>query len=150
MKTYLLATTAALITSAAVAQDITLTYMMWDPNQLGNRTGHDCNEFEAANPGVTVEAQAMPPSDYWPRLSALAASGDLPDVFAMSSGFVDGWAAAGNLMDLTEVTEGYRPVGLLRRRADARHGRWQHGRLSAELGRAGAVLQRRHVRRGGP
>jgi multiple sugar transport system substrate-binding protein len=55
---------------------------------------------------VTVETQAMPPSDYWPKLSAMAAAGDLPDVFAMSSGFVKGWARAGNLADLSEVTAG--------------------------------------------
>jgi len=78
--------------------------MMWDPAQLEVERAAIA-EFEAANPGVTVEIQAMPPSDYWPRLSALAASGDLPDVFAMSSGFVQSWAEAGNLADLSAVLD---------------------------------------------
>ncbi len=94
----------ALLTSTAVsAQDVTLSYMMWDPSQLEVEQA-TILEFEAANPGVKVETSAMPPKDYWPKLSALAAAGDLPDVFAMSSGFVKGWAAAGNLADLTAVT----------------------------------------------
>ncbi len=86
----------------AQAQDTTLTFMSWDPDQLEVEK-EAIAAFEAANPGVTVEATAMPPKDYWPRLSALAASGDLPDVFMMSSGFVKEWAAAGNLKDLSGV-----------------------------------------------
>ena len=96
--------TCALIFLAgmASAQDTTLTYMSWDPEQL--EVERDAiAAFEAANPGVTIETSAMPPKDYWPRLSALAASGDLPDVFMMSSGFVKEWAAAGNLADLSGV-----------------------------------------------
>lgn len=90
----------ALTTGAAAAQDTTLTFFSWDPEQL-EVEADAIAAFEAANPGVKVKATAMPPKDYWPRLSALAASGDLPDVFMMSSGFVKEWAAAGNLADLS-------------------------------------------------
>lgn len=94
----------ALVLSAGTvnAQDTTLTFFSWDPEQLEVEQ-EAIAAFEAANPGVKVETMAMPPKDYWPRLSALAASGDLPDVFMMSSGFVKEWAAAGNLADLTAV-----------------------------------------------
>ena len=102
LKLNLMAGAAALALTTSAAAETTLTYMMWDPAQLEVEQAAIA-EFEAANPGVTVEMQAMPPSDYWPRLSALAASGDLPDVFAMSSGFVQSWAEAGNLADLSEV-----------------------------------------------
>lgn len=94
----------ALIVGAGMAQaeDTTLTYMSWDPEQLEVEQAAIA-AFEAANPGVKIETSAMPPKDYWPRLSALAASGDLPDVFMMSSGFVKEWAAADNLADLSGV-----------------------------------------------
>ncbi len=94
----------ALIVGAgmAQAQDTTLSYMSWDPEQLEIEQ-EAIAAFEAANPGVKIETSAMPPKDYWPRLSALAASGDLPDVFMMSSGFVKEWAAADNLADLSGV-----------------------------------------------
>ena len=102
----LIATTAfAAGLMAAAASAETLTYMMWDPSQLEVEEAAIA-EFEAANPGVTVEMQAMPPKDYWPKLSALAAAGDLPDVFAMSSGFVKEWASAGNLADLSGTVAG--------------------------------------------
>jgi len=84
----------------AAAQDTTLTYMLWSPEQV-EIEAPAIAAFESAHPGVTVKVQAMPPADYWPRVSAQAASGDLPDVMAMSSGFVQEWAAAGNLLDLS-------------------------------------------------
>lgn len=92
----------ALSAGLAQAQDTTLTYMSWDPEQLEIEQAAIA-AFEAANPGVTIKSSAMPPKDYWPRISALAAAGDLPDVFMMSSGFVKEWAAAGNLADLSDV-----------------------------------------------
>jgi multiple sugar transport system substrate-binding protein len=85
----------------AAAQDRTLSYMLWSTDQVAIEAPAIA-AFEAANPGVKVEVQAMPPKEYWPRVSALAASGDLPDVMAMSSGFVQEWAEAGNLIDLKQ------------------------------------------------
>lgn len=101
----------ASIALTAGAEDIVLDYMLWSSDQAEIEVTAIA-AFEAANPGVTVNVQSMPPSDYWPRVSALAASGDLPDVMAMSSGFVAEWAEAGNLQDLAphlaEVSlEGY-------------------------------------------
>ena len=93
---------ASLSAPAVLAEDTILTYMMWDPAQLDIEKA-TIAEFEAANPDVTIEIQAMPPGDYWPKLSSLAAAGDLPDVFAMSSGFVKEWAAAGNLANMTDL-----------------------------------------------
>lgn len=88
----------AAVSGHALAQETVLEYMSWDPAQL-EIEGPAIAEFEKAH-NVKVERQALPPNDYWPRLSALAAAGDLPDVFAMSSGFVAEWAEAGNLADL--------------------------------------------------
>lgn len=93
-----LATTA--MTSPAWAADTTLRYMSFDPVQL-EQEKPAIAAFEAANPGVKVQAQALPQKDYWPNLSALAASGSLPDVMMMSSGYIQQWVEAGNLADLT-------------------------------------------------
>ena len=60
-----------------------LKYMVWSDSEL-ERERPMIAAFEVANPGVKVESSAMPPKDYWPRLSALAAAGELPDVFWMS------------------------------------------------------------------
>jgi multiple sugar transport system substrate-binding protein len=87
------------VSGPVLAQETVLQYMSWDPAQL-EIEGPAIAQFEEMH-NVTVETQALPPNDYWPRLSALAAAGDLPDVFAMSSGFVAEWAEAGNLADLS-------------------------------------------------
>ncbi len=92
----------ALSATSVQADDVSIEYMMWEPDQLEIERAAIA-EFEAANPGVKVDVQAMAPKEYWPKMSSLAASGDLPDVFAMSSGFVKEWAAAGNLADLSEI-----------------------------------------------
>ncbi|SLN75035.1 ABC transporter substrate-binding protein [Roseisalinus antarcticus] len=102
MKSTLCASALVCVAGAVAAQDTTLTYMLWSTEQVETEAPAIA-AFEAANPGVTVEVQAMPPADYWPRVSALAASGDLPDVMAMSSGFVQEWAEADNLLDLTPL-----------------------------------------------
>lgn len=90
----------AMMTGAASAQDITLNYFSWDPAQLEIEQA-SIAAFEEANPGVTVDAQALNSDNgYWQKLSANAASGAMPDVFMMSSAFVQEWAEAGNLADL--------------------------------------------------
>lgn len=102
VKSVLCASVLASVAGGVAAQDTTLRYMLWSPEQAEIEAAAIA-DFEAANPGVTVDVQAMPPSDYWPRVSALAAAGDLPDVMAMSSGFVQEWAEAGNLLDLSPL-----------------------------------------------
>ncbi|MEL6168663.1 MAG: sugar ABC transporter substrate-binding protein [Pseudomonadota bacterium] len=105
MKVSLTSISILALSASIATAETTISYMSWSPDQLELEMPVIA-EFEAANPGVTVEVQAMPPSDYWPKLSALAAAGDLPDVFMMSSGFVDSWGLAGNLADLAPLAEG--------------------------------------------
>lgn len=100
-----LSLTLLALASGAAHSETTLKYMMWDPGQLEVEKA-TIAAFESANPDVKVQIDALPPKEYWPKLSALAAAGDLPDVFAMSSGFVKEWAEAGNLKDLSETVEG--------------------------------------------
>jgi multiple sugar transport system substrate-binding protein len=88
---------AALLFSSAAAQ--TLRYFSWETN-IAEETAALIAEFEAMNPGVTVLFEALPPNQYWPRMSALAAANDLPDVFYMSSGFISEWYANGLLGNL--------------------------------------------------
>ncbi|MEM5475506.1 sugar ABC transporter substrate-binding protein [Pacificibacter sp. AS14] len=89
--------------SPLLAQDIVLQYMSWDPSQLEVEQS-TIEAFEESHPGVIVKAQAIPSNGgYWPKLTAQAASGDLPDVMMMSSGFVQEWAQAENLLDLSSL-----------------------------------------------
>lgn len=94
---------AALLVSSAAAQ--TLRYFSWETN-IAEETAELIARFEAMNPGVTVLFEALPPNQYWPRMSALAAANDLPDVFYMSSGFISEWYANGLLANLQPYADG--------------------------------------------
>lgn len=83
--------------SNAAAQ--TLRYFSWEPN-IAAQTKVLIAQFERAHPGVRVDYEVDPPSQYWPKMSALAAARRLPDVFYMSSGFIDEWHMRHLLADL--------------------------------------------------
>jgi len=61
-------------------------------------------DFEADNPGVTIEAQAIQNEDLDGKLQTALNSGDAPDVFLQrGGGKMAAMVAAGQLMDLTDV-----------------------------------------------
>jgi multiple sugar transport system substrate-binding protein len=87
----------AMILGLASAQ--TLRYFSWETN-IAEETAELIAEFEAMHPGVQVQFEALPPDQYWPRMSAMAAANNLPDVFYMSSGFISEWYDNGLLANL--------------------------------------------------
>ena len=88
---------ALMLSGLALGQ--TLRYFSWEVN-IADETAALIAEFEAMHPGVTVDFEAMSPDQYWPRMSAMAAANDLPDVFYMSTGFVAEWHRNGLLANL--------------------------------------------------
>lgn len=61
-------------------------------------------DFEAENPGVTIEAQAIQNEDLDGKLQTALNSGDAPDVFLQrGGGKMAAMVAAGQLMDLTDL-----------------------------------------------
>ena len=87
-----------------LAEQVTIRYMMWDPiyQELEEEL---IKEFERENPDITVEITALDPSNYWPRLAAMAAAGELPDVFSMSTGYHDTWAKDGLMLSIQEFVD---------------------------------------------
>ncbi|MFW6121560.1 MAG: ABC transporter substrate-binding protein, partial [Petrotogales bacterium] len=85
-------------------QAVTLEYWMWDPD-LKARTENLIAKFESENPGIEVNLTVMEPSDYWTKIRIMAMTGKLPDVFNMSSGYIEEWTANDFLKDLTEYVE---------------------------------------------
>ncbi len=87
-----------------MAQDeVTIRYFMWDPSF--EETERGMADICAAELGINVEMQVISTPDYWTRLQAAAAAEDLPDVFTMSSGFVDEWAANSLMLDIQEYVD---------------------------------------------
>ena len=85
------------------AQDVTLRYFMWDPSF--EEAEQQMVDICSAELGINVEFEAIGTPDYWTNLQAQAAAGDLPDVFSMSSGFVDEWIADGLLLNIQEYVD---------------------------------------------
>lgn len=85
------------------AQDVTLRYFMWDPSF--EETEQQMVDICAAELGINVEMEVIGTPDYWTNMQAMAAAGDLPDVFNMSSGFVDEWIADGLMLNIQEYID---------------------------------------------
>ncbi|MDR0592276.1 MAG: extracellular solute-binding protein [Bifidobacteriaceae bacterium] len=65
-------------------EPITITYESWGPTQESMDAVIDA--FQAANPGVTVQASLLPYADYITALKTELASGTGPDVFEIQAG----------------------------------------------------------------
>jgi len=93
-----------LFAAGAFAQKTTIRYFMWDP-EFQEMERNLVSQFEAENPDIEVEFTALEPTNYWPKISAMAAAGELPDVFNMSSGYIDQWAQDGLLMNIQDKVD---------------------------------------------
>lgn len=97
------ATTAltALAPSFAQAEDVTLTYAMWDANQAP--VYRQCaDKFEAANPGIKIKVQQDSWDNYWTSLSTAFVAGNAPDVFVNHLSRFPEFLANGVMVDLAE------------------------------------------------
>ena len=69
-----------IVAGPARADDVKLTYWLWDSNQLPMY--QDCaKKFEAANSGIKVEVVQKGWDDYWTGITTGFVSGTAPDVF---------------------------------------------------------------------
>ncbi|WP_168122383.1 extracellular solute-binding protein [Paenibacillus sp. HB172176] len=78
----------------------TVTLRLLTTNPLVSEESVDL--FEEQNPGIKVNYEYVPSSDYSAKFAALAASGDIPDVFWTQSGFYTDQIKQGLTMDLSD------------------------------------------------
>ncbi len=83
---------------------VTITYWMWDPS-IRDKVEKAIEKFEKLHPDIEVKLTTMLPKNYWPKIRTLAFTKRLPDVFNMSSGYLEEWVANGFLLDLTDFVE---------------------------------------------
>ncbi len=81
---------------------ITLQWWSWDPS-MKEKNEALIEKFEMENPGVTVELSTYSTSEYWTKIRIQANQNKLPDVFTMSSGFLEEWSNANLLMNLDDL-----------------------------------------------
>lgn len=99
MKKLILVTTFFLVLFSLLAAETVLEYWMWDPD-LKERTLSMIEKFESENPDIKVNLTVMEPSDYWTKIRLMAMTKKLPDVFNLSSGYIEEWSSKGFLLPL--------------------------------------------------
>jgi multiple sugar transport system substrate-binding protein len=101
MKKSILVMLLVVLVVSAFAKTVTLNYWIWDP-ELRDKTQALIDKFEASHPNIKVELTTLEPKNYWTKLRIAASSKRLPDVFNMSSGYIEEWAKSGFLMNITD------------------------------------------------
>jgi multiple sugar transport system substrate-binding protein len=101
-----------LIVSACTAQEwgittssgnkIHLVYALWDPHeQIGYQ--QSINEFEKANPDISVTIENIPYGSYQSKITAQYISGNAPDVFWVNTPWLADWVTGGLLENITSL-----------------------------------------------
>ena len=106
MKSLMLAAVASapLLASGAFAQDkVTLRMVWWGSEGRTTATLKAIEQFEALNPNIDVEAEALPFDGYMDKLSTQIAANDAPDIIQLPVEYVSQLASGGALLNLDAV-----------------------------------------------
>lgn len=78
---------------------VQLRYFMWTP---GAQTQEEeiIERYQKVHPDVQITVESAAWSPYWDKITTLAASKRLPDVFCMSAATIKDWASRNTLVDL--------------------------------------------------
>lgn len=86
--------------------DVTIEFAQWwEPELPDGEFRALIDEFEDANPGITVELVSGPYASTKEQLFAGAASGTMPDVVGLDGAWVNDFASQGVIADLTALME---------------------------------------------
>lgn len=117
MKKLLAATAfAALVAGTASAENLRLVEVITSPQRTETLKGIIAN-FEAANPGTTVEIISLPWGEAFQKFATMVSAGDIPDVIEMPDTWVALYANNGMLADLSPHLADWEHTGDLSSRA---------------------------------
>ena len=84
---------------------VTLEWWTWDAD-LKDINAKIIADFEAQNPNVTINNTIISTTEYWTKIKIQSQQNKLPDVFCMSSGYLEEWASLDLLYNLDSLIEG--------------------------------------------
>jgi multiple sugar transport system substrate-binding protein len=90
----------AVETQAPAAEKVELTFMAWGAPEELVVWQMIADEFNAANPNITVNMDVSDWDSYWTKLNTLFAGKTPPDVFAMDAPLFLDWQSRGVLLNL--------------------------------------------------
>jgi len=82
-----------------------MVFSWWGNQTRNERTQSVLDLYSTQNPGVTFDTQPAEWSDYWTKLSTLAAGNSLPECFQMDYSYLEQYVSSGLLADLTPYVE---------------------------------------------
>ena len=85
-----------------VPEQANLQLAWWGGADRANRTQEVVSLIKQQHPGWSIAGQFTSFTNYWPKMSTLAAAGSLPDVFQMDMAYIGQYAANHELLDLTK------------------------------------------------
>lgn len=113
MKRWMAISAGAVVTAALLAGcsnggdsgdggDVTLTYGVWSQDETMQQL---IDAFEEENPGIKVELQVNPWTDFWTKLQVGAQGGTAPDAFWMLGDRFQVYAANDQLLPLSDAID---------------------------------------------
>ena len=91
-----------LLAGLAFAQDVTITYWQYDFESRIDAMNQLIEQFEAENPGITVQQETFPYDNYQEQVAASLPAGTGPDVVQLFYGWLPTWARGGYVEPLPE------------------------------------------------
>ena len=85
---------------SAPAKSTEITFMMWGAPEEQTVWQAVVDDFQKANPNITVKVEVSDWDSYWTKLNTLIAGGTPPDVFAMDAPLYLDWQSRGALLNL--------------------------------------------------
>ena len=95
MKRLLLLLGGLLFVGLVAAQDVTITYWQYEFEARVDAMNQLIEQFEAENPGITVEQETFPYDNYQEQVAASLPAGTGPDVVQLFYGWLPTWARSG-------------------------------------------------------
>lgn len=110
-------TTTGTQTSAAAQQSgqkTTLTFWTHTFDGMNNLNKKLIAEFEQENPNITVDYSVIPNDQFFTKMLTAMSSGTGPDVFNMSSTYIESYLQSGNVAPVDPSAFGYKDLDALK------------------------------------
>ena len=85
--------------------DVTVSFYSWSAGAEQEFDQAICDQYQAEHPGVTIEANFIPYSEYLSKINTMAAADSMPEVFKLPEGSVLEWGTKGAVLDLEPLYE---------------------------------------------
>lgn len=86
------------------AEPVTLEWWTWDPT-MKEQNEATIAAYEKSHPNVKINNTIYDTTDYWTKIRIQAQQRKLPDVFTMSSGYLEEWAESKLMYNLDPLIE---------------------------------------------